>query len=561
MAALSDKPTIFRTTWDNGISHTSLARLKIPLTQTVWKFQLILLIVFCFLGGFYSVSLGTDANWDLKNYHYYGAYAFLNGRIYFDIAPAQIQSFFNPMVDIPYYLSVQAFNTRPRVVAFIMGVPAGIYAFALAQIAWIMARQLLGVGLPALALAGLATLLGMTGAAVRPLIGTTTNDVSCGALVMLALWLDLRAVEAPTRSFREIWLPIALAGLLAGASLGLKLTNVIYVAPLSMLILLLLGFRLAIVAGLAMVLAFVALWLPFALILWREFGSPLFPMYNDIFRSPDYYAIRVADLRFLPRNWMQGIFYPFYWLQPNSGMVAELRMRDARVALGYIAVLGLFSLIAFQTRLRLEALCQQRSTILLVAFCVSAYAIWAKMFGIYRYFVLVESLAGVLVMVALVRLQLGRHWLVAGTFALIVAIVMRTTIHPNWGHVPLGTATINVPPLPVPSGAMLLFASAEPMAYLAPSLPAVVRVVGLANNLVLPGDDHGLMRRIRQAITDHRGPFWAVSGHEDSQAAVEAVLDKYGLRLGTCQVIHTNIDPAGYRFCEVERQRRVPAGG
>src|SRR5687767_13972866 len=36
-----------------------------------------------------NLTLGQDANWDLRNYHWYNAYSFLNGRFGFDVVPAQ----------------------------------------------------------------------------------------------------------------------------------------------------------------------------------------------------------------------------------------------------------------------------------------------------------------------------------------------------------------------------------------------------------------------------------------------------------------------------------------
>ncbi len=40
------------------------------------------LLVLCLIvGGTVSVLLGQDANWDLKNYHLYNPFAFLNDRL------------------------------------------------------------------------------------------------------------------------------------------------------------------------------------------------------------------------------------------------------------------------------------------------------------------------------------------------------------------------------------------------------------------------------------------------------------------------------------------------
>ena len=58
-----------------------------------------------FLAGLLGVVLGQDVNWDLRNYHWYNAYAFLNGRYDGgDFMPSQTQFFFNPLLDVPFYL-------------------------------------------------------------------------------------------------------------------------------------------------------------------------------------------------------------------------------------------------------------------------------------------------------------------------------------------------------------------------------------------------------------------------------------------------------------------------
>ncbi len=47
-----------------------------------------------------AVLLGQDASWDVKNYHFYSGYALLNKPPHFDFAPAQVQSFFNPLLHV-----------------------------------------------------------------------------------------------------------------------------------------------------------------------------------------------------------------------------------------------------------------------------------------------------------------------------------------------------------------------------------------------------------------------------------------------------------------------------
>ncbi len=51
-----------------------------------------------------NLAMGQDANWDLRNYHWYNPYSFLNGRFFFDVVPAQTPSFYNPTLDVPFFL-------------------------------------------------------------------------------------------------------------------------------------------------------------------------------------------------------------------------------------------------------------------------------------------------------------------------------------------------------------------------------------------------------------------------------------------------------------------------
>ena len=99
------------------------------------------------LFGLLSIGLGQDDNWDLRNYHWYNAYALLNGRLDLDMAPGQWQSYFNPLIDVPYYLLS---TTLPGpLVGFLMGFVHGLNFVLLLAIA----RQLLGTGSKAIATA------------------------------------------------------------------------------------------------------------------------------------------------------------------------------------------------------------------------------------------------------------------------------------------------------------------------------------------------------------------------------------------------------------------------
>ena len=84
--------------------------------------------------GLATLALGMDANWDLRNYHYYNAYAWLTGREGYDILAAQAQTFFNPLIDVPFYLATQAWPAR--LVGFLLGTLQGLNVLPLYGIAY-----------------------------------------------------------------------------------------------------------------------------------------------------------------------------------------------------------------------------------------------------------------------------------------------------------------------------------------------------------------------------------------------------------------------------------------
>src|SRR5438552_17597373 len=74
-------------------------------------------------GAISAFVLRQAANWDLRNYHFYNAWAYVHSRLGWDLAPAQLQTFFNPLLDLPFY-GVVAADWRPRLLAFGVGLPA-----------------------------------------------------------------------------------------------------------------------------------------------------------------------------------------------------------------------------------------------------------------------------------------------------------------------------------------------------------------------------------------------------------------------------------------------------
>ena len=81
-----------------------------------------------------SLLRGQDANWDLRNYHVHNAWALLQGRLGSDLAPAQMQSYFVPLLDVPYFLLVQ--HAPAPMAGVLLGLLHGLAFLPVAWIAW-----------------------------------------------------------------------------------------------------------------------------------------------------------------------------------------------------------------------------------------------------------------------------------------------------------------------------------------------------------------------------------------------------------------------------------------
>ncbi|WP_374363186.1 hypothetical protein [Pseudoduganella danionis] len=380
--------------------------------------------------GLQSLLLGQDDGWDMRNYHLYNPYALLNGRLAIDFSPAGFQSYFNPLLDLPYYLLTR-YAPAP-LAGFVFGCLHGLNFIPLSM----MARQLLP-GRQRVAL--LLALAGCLGAGFLSELGNSMGDNLTALPLLWALALLLRHGAAASVRI------LLLAGLLMGAAAGLKLTNINYAVALCLALLVWpqawwrrIGqawwFGVGVLAGLATTAGY--WWAT----MWRLYGNPLFPQFNDIFRSPLAAPLGVLDTDHLPRTLTEALFWPFIFTR-DIARIAEVPLRQL------IWPLLMLLLVAYAVRL---LWCRYRTVSVtaaqtapdmaglpaarvLLVFVLLAYLIWLKLFSIYRYLVPLELLAPLLIWLlchALMPAARAQRW--AG-WALAVC-VLYTLPFVTWGH-------------------------------------------------------------------------------------------------------------------------------
>lgn len=491
-----------------------------------------LLPLFLAAGAAASVALGTDRNWDLLNYHLYNPLALLADRSG-DIAPPGAQVFFNPAADLPFFGLLRGLNERPFLIAALMGLPAGAAAFLVLSLARVVLREA-GAEPPGL-LAGLAAAGAATGAGFRSQIGTTHNDLLTAVPLLAAVLLALRAALAPRPSPAGALL---LAGSLAGAAVGLKLTNAPFAVALAAALAAALwtGKRpmarpLALLFG-GGALGFGLAAGPWMLRLWQEWGNPFFPFFDAVFAAGRPQAPIGRDPRFLPQGALEWVFFPFTWAVTDTPRSSEMEMRDPRVALAVLALLAL----AAGARRRLA----QPAVAFLAAFLALSYLLWLLVFSIYRYAVVIESLSLLLALVAVAAFSGTRRRAVLLSL-LLVAGSAAATDPPAWGRAPLGPRYLDAALPDLPAGALLLQLDG-PMAYLAAVAPPGTRFASLTA-LAQLGASGPFAARLRGAL-DERPPTYVLAPELDG--AAEAVAP-HGLRLDarSCRRVCTNWTSGG----------------
>jgi hypothetical protein len=167
------------------------------------------------LGAIYAWIMGEDANWDWQNYHEYNVWAVLNGRYNTDVVPPGFQTYFNPAVYFPWYW-LRHFLPPPYG-SLIMG---AVHGLNLALI-WRLSRVLFGNAANGLTVAA-SMLLAAFGPMTLSEVGTSFSDILTALPIVAGVILILTAEQS--HRARAIFL----AGLLIGAAVGLKLTNVVF---------------------------------------------------------------------------------------------------------------------------------------------------------------------------------------------------------------------------------------------------------------------------------------------------------------------------------------------
>lgn len=516
------------------------------------------LVLFVFLGGVASMLSGKDVNWDLRNYHFYNPWAALNGRLGWDIAPAQIQTFLNPVADFPFYFLVTV-PLPDYVVSFFMGLPFGVAALFLWQIVRRVReevdprREIRGVGPACVA-------LGLTGAAGLPQIGSTTNEWHVAALLLGAVYFLIESIrETRPESGRRF----ILAGVFAGAACGAKLTAVPYAVALFLVLVVLavlqrVKWRAIVQFCLAATAGFAALMGPWMWVLHQHYGSPMFPFFNGYFQAPLFPAENWRDATYLPRSWSDALLFPLRLAQ-HSTVSHEHALRDARL-LAFLGILGYFLLrrLTHVYRDRGASEIDMPITLFLGGLGLISLLIWEGGFAIYRYAIVLELVVSVVIAAGLVLAIRNRKTAQVAMWVAVICLIGFTK-YPLPARIEYtGQRYFDdaVPALPGGSLVVILV-HGDPVAHLLPGFGLDVRFVRPAGNFIDLSsgsgrrDNPAALAAIRKVVLDHPGPVYVMRYEGPPNRGESQLMGQYQreIRMDRCEPVRTRFF-TGLTVCE-----------
>ena len=337
--------------------------------------------------------LGQDMNWDLRSYHFYTPHMLLTGRIDQDVLVSGLQTFFNPLFDLPWYVAHRA-GISPVLVGMSFSAFHGIALWSVHEITLLLLQGHSKLSSHAAGL--VAAAVGLSGSAFYAEIGTTMGDNTAAVLVVGSVLAILSGVtNGQGDGLRSLYV----GGLLLGFAIGGKPVTAFYgpgavMACLAMpnniriRLTLIVRFGLAVTVG---ILLTNGLWMA---LMFRHFNSPLFPYFSGDWQ-PSLGAAVYAGVR--PLNWQEALTRSFSYLHENPPVSFnyETLFRDPRFAVLTVCLVLLIASAVWwwaSTRVGVFAEAKDGRLLCLATFMLVSYICWLELFGYYRFAVGLELL-------------------------------------------------------------------------------------------------------------------------------------------------------------------------
>lgn len=484
-----------------------------------------------------SAWLGPDSNYDLFNYHFYNGWALVHGRLLVDVAPAGIQTYLNPLFDVPTAVSIGMSSST-----HLFSVWSAVVQWWCWITVWCLAGEL---GHKRLRFSGqlFATVLAVSGSAGVSVAFTSFNDWLMASFVCQGLRLTLKARRLSIEGEEATW-PAVMGGAWFAVALAVKLTAVPFVLAAMVAIVAVLPLHLICRWLVGAVASFAATSGPWMVYLFVRFDNPLFPFFNQVFGSSAAGSGNFDDGRFGARTLRDVVGFPVE-LARGSVRYGEYPFRDWRlVAALILGSLCVLSNVKSGSTVAERGIRKLPVEALLAGFALLSIVLWIMEFGIYRYFLPGEIVISILVVLLLDLLIPG------GRAALLIPIplVLLSAYQesPNWGrNVSLVAAAM--PSLRSPP--WIVLADGGPSSFLSRSFPAGARIAGTNSFADGSFSNTGPLRRQLQQFVAHGSNQHTLYVLLDPVKSDKAILGELKLHVDRNACKPLNARNAAFQLC------------
>jgi hypothetical protein len=512
-----------------------------------------------------NLLAGKEMAWDMLNYHFYAGFSALHDRFAQDYFAAGAQSYFNPYAYLPFYVLVRS-GLSALAVASALAIAHSMMLWLSFEVGMLVApsanpRTRLAVGLCSAAFALINPVLVQQ-------IGSSFADVTTGTLA-LGGWLALvHAIQQPRSRH------VLLGGLLLGAACALKPTNAVH-AISAAVVLVMLPVPLATRArytlryGVSVVASFAIICAPWSYRLQRNFGNPVFPLLNNVFRSSQFTTEPLRHFRFIPNSLTEALWRPFAIVSPGAMVHEELSAPDLRYAVLILltaAVLLHTWLGGAQRTAPTPAAHDDGGARIAMGLglglCVD-WTLWLYGSGNARYFLPMACIAGTLVIALIFRLQVppkARNWLLASILAAQSFQVWEGSDY-RWNEAAWGGPwfRVDMPSRLAAEANLFLSIGVQSNSFLAPYVARGSGLVNFSGGYAL-GAEGETGQRIQALMHSHAPHLRMLAtgahvyddseGRGPSRSQIDGALRRLGLRVdpSDCETITVRGLPAELEF-------------
>lgn len=371
-----------------------------------------------------AVGYGRDVPWDYHNYHAYAVHILTHDRLSQDFFPAGLQGYLNPIGFIPLALILQL-RLDSMGSEILLASLHSLNAFFL----YLVCRNLAaGQPRPSQWAIALGWLLGVCTPVFLIHLGSTFVDPVGSVLVLASVWLVTTGGSARST---------LTAGLLAGLSMAVKLSNTGFAIAIAVVICLpwrtesrRQWLRRVVIGAFGMLGGFALAQGYWSWRLHETMGNPFFPMFNGVFRSPYFTTESVGAFRFQPSSLSDLITLPYRLALSNSWTYLELLAPTVIPLVLCILSMAVGLKYLLKTALGHAQARPMESSIRLAAFVLIASLLWIATSSNGRYGIPLFLLLGPLTAVAALRLLPQRYALL-----LLVALTALQLFTFSYGRV------------------------------------------------------------------------------------------------------------------------------